>query len=248
MARNSIATKYAINLSNENMQLQLKTLSDNPRNEYYELLKEILDNEKDELVARVFYASRGTNKAYLHGERLIKMFQESEDCLIPLLSDFNEECLNDPAFTQAILNGASYEKLIGTFRRDVLYYPPHSVDSKHNKSEMNLLYVPSRADDEPNRYRIEMVEHLAGQEEYPMISFSVDIGDDGSVTYNQPILSDKESEEADIISVPCDMSRTHINLNEKGIEALREMFGYIFEKTSTKDFESEFDNIKTSLS
>ena len=74
-------------------------------------------------------------------------------------------------------------------------------------------------------------------EGYPYINFSVDIGDDEGITYNQPLLVEQKKKDDNVIvtKIPSDMSLAHISFNEKGLEGLQEMFMYLFEKTGIKE-------------
>ena len=239
----NFATKLAMTQESGNMQRYLGTLSGSERPEYRKLLKEIDDYECSEFVSHVHRAATGIHEAYFNARNLIRMYIEGEDVLNPLLSRINEDCLNDPLFSKALINGDFYAKEIGSEHSQLLYYPENSYNSKYNDLDFTLLFIPSASNNEPNKFRINLVEHLAGEQEYPLISVSVDIGDDGSISYPQPTLSDKD-EESNIVSVPTDMSRTHIRFNEKGIDALKDMFGYVFEKTGLKE---NTENKRTSL-
>ena len=233
---NNYVRGLADSLEKSNMQMHMGTMTDDISSNHKEILQHIIDYEYNNFILLVYEASLGNNEKFFDGDLLKSFFVENERDLITIFSKMNEDCLNDPEFSKAIVNGKLYSKNIGSKKTDVLYYPPESLmGSKKNKVIMDLLYVPSISSEQPNRFRIDVKEILNQSNDYPYINFNVDIGDDGSITYNQPVLINKQDNNSNIVEIPSDMSQSHICFNEKGIEALSYMFMYLFEKTGIKE-------------
>lgn len=224
-------------LQSGNMQKHMGTMTDDMSPRHREILQHLIDYEYSNFISLIYKAALGSNEKYRNPELLKHFFIKNERDFIPIFEKMNEDCLNDSEFSNAIVNGELYSKNMGTERDHVLYYPPHHIGSVSNDVYMDLLYIPSASPEQPNKFRIDTKERLNGDEEYPYINFSVDIGDDESITYNQPIIVDKKNKDDDssITKTPSDMSSAHIYFNKDGIEGLREMFMYLFEKTGIKE-------------
>lgn len=234
---NSYVGKLASNLESNNMQKHMGTMTDNVSSKHGKILQNIIDYECNEFINLIYKTALGNNEKYYDGEPIKHFFIENEQDLLSIFSKINEDCLNDPEFSNAIVNGKLYTKNMGTKRDYVLYHLPNHVGSVSNDIYMNLLYIPSKSHEQPNKFRIDVKECLGGKQEYPYINFSVDIGDDESIVYNQPTIVNKQNKEEDssITRTPSDMSAAHIYFNEKGIESLKEMFMYLFEKANIKE-------------
>lgn len=234
---NSYVGKLASSLESSNMQKHMGTMTDDMSPRHREILKKLIDYEYRGFISLIYNAALGNNQKYWDGELLKQFFVKNERDFLPIFLKMNEDCLNDPEFSKAIVNNELYAKNMGMEKADVLYYPPHHIGSVSNRVHMNLLYVPSASLEQPNRFRIDVKEFLEKDEGYPYINFSVDIGDDEGITYNQPLLVEQKKKDDNVIvtKIPSDMSLAHISFNEKGLEGLQEMFMYLFEKTGIKE-------------
>ena len=151
--------------------------------------------------------------------------------------NLNEDVLNDPELSKALVNGELYTKEMAEENDHILFYVPKKVGSIRHDIYLKLLYVPSQSPDKPNAMRLEAGEQLEEGKEYPYITFSVDIGDDGSITYNDPLLIEQEivDDKETITKTPSSMGPSRIYFSDEGIEAVRNTFMTIFEKAGIKE-------------
>lgn len=227
----------ASNLKNSNMQKYMGTMTDDISPRHREILQHFIDYDLSGFVTLVYKTTLGRKEEYWDGKRVKQFFIHHEEDFVPMLSKINEDCLNDPDFSKAIVSGEPYTKDLGKEVDYICYYPPHHVGSVGDTAYMHLLYVPSASPDEPNRFRLDVKQILKEYKDESYINFSVDFGDDGSVKYNEPVLirQTNEDDNTSITITPCDMSLAHIHFKEDGIKNIQDTFMYIFEKTGIKE-------------
>ena len=229
---NSYVGQLASDLQDSNMQKHMGSISSDVSRESREFKQKIIDYEFDELIRLIYLTALGDRDRYLDGDILKKHFLDNEDDLIPIFLKMNEDSLNDPDFTNAIANNSVYYKKIGSEKDNVLFYIPGRTSSMGHDVFMDIVYFPSRNEEELNRFRINVKEKPAMG--YPYLNFSVDIFDNGDIKYLKPMIIDKK-EDGTIIKTPTDMSSAHISFNRDGVIALRDVFMDIFEKARIKD-------------
>ena len=229
--------KLASDLQSSNMQRHMGTMTDNPSSEREDIIQGIKRYEYNTFTRLIYETVLGRFERYYDGKELNDCLIENERDLIPIFSKMNEDCLEDPEFSKALANKTLYTKEMAKENDHVLFYEKKRVWSISHDIYMKLLYVPSQAPDKPNAMRLEAGEQLEERKEYPYITFSVDIGDDGSITYNEPMIIEKKMVDGkeEIVNTPSDMSHSHIYFSDKGVEATRDVFMTIFEKAGIKE-------------
>lgn len=234
---NSYVGSLASSLESSNMQKHMGTMTDDISPRHREILQHFIDYDFSGFVTLIYRTTLGRKEEYWDGQRVKRFFVNHEEDFVPMLSKINEDCLNDPELSKAIVSGELYAKDLGNEVDYIHYYPPHHVGSVDDTAYMHLLYVPSASPEQPNRFRIDVKQVLREEKDEPYINFSVDFGDDGSIKYNQPVLIRQPNKDDDtsITITPCDMSLAHIQFNEEGVKNIQDTFMYIFEKTGIKD-------------
>ena len=229
--------KLVNNLQNSNMQKHMGKITDEISPRHEEISNNIVNYEYQKFIDYIFKTALDNRGKYYQGQELREWFNQNADDLIPIFTKMNEDCLNDSEFSNAIFNGTIYTKNMGYKNDYVLFNNPIKTGSSKHGVVMNLLFIPSITPEQPNRFRIDVKEQLQENHEYPFISFSVDIADDGSITYNQPEIVDKHKQNDDeiIVKRTSDMSLSHLKFNDIGINNIGNILMEIFEKTGIKE-------------
>lgn len=225
---NNYVGKIAGNLEKSNMQMHMGTLNNDISPERKKALQNIIKYEFDVFIGLIFKTALGSSKKYANGELLHRYFQENERDLVPIFATMNEECLENPDFSKAIVSGEEYTKNIKE-RNYVLFSAPQNIESVNHEIVIKLLYVPSTSNDLPNRFRIDISEPIYMQSKYSILNYSVDIGDDGSITYNEPMITSEG------ITKPADKNQVHISFNPVNINRIRDVFIELFMKCGIKE-------------
>ena len=224
-------------LQNSNMQKHMGTMTGNISSERQRILQNIINYEYATFTRLIYETVLGRHERYYDGKQLNNYLLNNERDLIPIFSQMNEDVLNDPELSKALVNGELYTKEMAEENDHILFYVPKKVGSIRHDIYLKLLYVPSQSPDKPNAMRLEAGEQLEEGKEYPYITFSVDIGDDGSITYNDPLLIEQEIVDGKetITKTPSSMGPSRIYFSDEGIEAVRNTFMTIFEKAGIKE-------------
>ena len=234
---NNYVGKIAGDLEKSNMQMHMRGMSGETPEGKKKILQSLIDYELSDFIYLIYDIITDHKDNEYDIETLSRFFTKNESDFIPLFTKMNEDCLNDPKFSEAIVNGELYTKKMGTRRDWLIYYPSRSgTGSVTHEAKMDLLYSPTIYDVIPNKFRLEFTEVLNTNGEYPYITFSIDIGDDGSISFNEPIICDKQERNGEIVIVnkPSDMSKTHFILSND-IEIICNGFKTIFEKCGIKE-------------
>lgn len=163
-------------------------------------------------------------------EELARNLEDTGYYFASKLANMDEECLNDPEFSKALTNKTPYTKELGDAEvfvcnngGKIKYWSLNSGDENLTVL-MKALYVPSTNQSEPNRIRLSLDQQMYPDHEYPFIHVDIDMGDDGSLTY-QPLEIDMEEKKQ------IDISATGINL--KGLEAVQKAINKIYADAKT---------------
>lgn len=230
---NSVVGKIAGKLQDSNMQRHMGIMDKGISSEKEKMIQRIIDYEYNEFIRLIYLTTLTNREKYLDGEMVKKHFSTSEDDLIPIFKKINDDCLDDPSLSNSITNGTPYAKKIGSEQNQIYYYIPNHASSITHDVVMDLIYLPT-INDEPNKFRIDVKEMPSTT--YPYLNFSVDIGDDGSINYNKPMIIDKPNKDDDSITrTPTDMSSAHIKFNEAGVKAVSDVLVDLFKKTGIKE-------------
>ncbi len=234
---NNVIGNIVRDLQNGNMQKHMGTMGGEISSNRQRILQDILNYEFAAFTRYLYETALGRHERYYDGKLLKAYLEKNEDDLLPIFGKVNEEALNDPELSKALANGYLYTKEMAEEKDHILFYVPKKVGSISHDIYMKLLYVPSQSPDKPNAMRLEAGEQLEEGKDYPYITFSVDIGDDGSLTYNDPMIIEKKEVDGKevITNTPASMDDTRICFSDKGIEAIRDVFMNIFEKTGIKE-------------
>lgn len=221
------ATKLAMDLQNSNMQMHMGNFTGYPSQERKHLLDRIIDYTYETFIQEIYDIAIGRRTWDYNEDTLSNYFIENQDDLVPIFSQMNEDCLNDPDFSKAIVNHEQYTKSVGVVNDKILFYLPGRPDSISHKIKMNLLYIPSIDNDEPNKFRLEFTEQLSISDVYPYITFSVDFLDNGKIVINDPIMY--EIDEDKVEKRVASMADTHIRISDD-LHVIRNGFMTLFEK------------------
>lgn len=234
---NNFIGKLASDQQNSNMQRHMGTMTDNISSTRQRILQNIINYEYSQFTRLIYETALGRHERYYEGKQLNNYLLNNENDLIPIFSTMNEDVLNDPEFSKALVNKTLYTKELAKEEDHILFYIPKKAGSICHDIYMKLLYVPSQSPDKPNAMRLEAGEQLLENREYPYITFSVDIGDDGSITYNEPIMVEKRvrNDKEEIIYTPSDMSYARLYFSDKGVQAVRDTLMTVFEKAGIKE-------------
>ena len=231
---NSYVGKIAEGLQSSNMQRHMGSMTNDVSPERQKILDNIIDYERRNFVRLVYETALGNQEKYQDGRVLNDYFAGNENDLVPLFIKMNEDSLDDPEFSKAINSNTLYAKNIGCEERDIYFYNHNGIGSTKHNATMDLLFIPSSAPDVPNKFRIDVKEYLVENSNYPYLNISVDIGDDGSITYNEAAIIAKDNE-GNITKTPADINMAHIKYNENNLPVIRDTFMNIFEKTGIKE-------------
>ena len=141
------------------------------------------------------------------------------------LANMNEECLNDPKFSEALTKGTMYAKTLGGAEISIcdnngkLEYWSMSTGKERLTVLMKVAFVPSTSQEEPNRIRFSLDQQVYPDAEYPFIHVDIDMGDDGSLAC-QPFKIETDEKH------PIDISATGIDL--KGLEAVQKAVNKLY--------------------
>ena len=225
-------TKLAINMQSSNMQRHMG------ENSTYGLTSErekILDNIS-KYIFKVFVDSiyrKITNQKIEEDSEnfLVEYFNDNERDLLPVFSKINEDCLNDPEFSKAIVKQLPYMKKIDTVKDNVMFYVPSRVDSVSHETKMDLLFLPSISNIDNNKFRLEFYERLSNTSFYPYIKFSIDFTDDKEIIFNKPEIIDLDNrlDMNSIKKIPATMSDTHIKIDDD-LKPISDCFMNVFSK------------------
>lgn len=221
--------KLASNLEKNNMQNHMRDFGNMQTDEHQKILDSFDRYDYDTFVDLVFNTVFDKYNHFVDGKRLKKHYEENSELLTSILSRTNEECLEDPNFSRALKNGTEYSRNLGNIMSYVLYYPEvrTGIGSVTREVSMDLLYLPSMKEDSPNAIRFDVKEQMTN-DEYPYINYSVDILDTGEIIYNPAYQVEKERR----IQLPNNPS--HLKVSD-GINIVRDIFIYLFEKSGIKE-------------
>ena len=225
---NNFVGKIASDLQSSNMQRHMGTMENGVSRERAKALQGILNFEFQTFMRLLYQTVLGDHEKYWDGRILNEYLKDNEDDLIPFFTKINDECLDDPMFSEAIARKEEYKKDIYSEPDEVLFYPKGSSWSVTRKVNTDVSYIPSAREGMPNIFRIEVKEKLS-QEEYPYIDFGVEIGDDGSINQYGPVIVDWNSK------IKTSMNNVHILFNEGSLEALRDTLIKICKKAGIKE-------------
>ena len=231
---NSYVGKIAEGLQSSNMQRHMGSMTNDVSPERAKILENIINYEKENFVRLVYETALGNREKYQDGRVLNDYFIGNENDLVTIFTKMNEDSLDDPEFSNAIVNKTLYAKKIGCEERDIYFYNHSGIGSIKHLVTMDLLFIPSAELDVPNKFRIDVKEYLAEKNKYPYLNFSVDIGDDGSINYNEVVVIGKDNA-GNITKNMADISMGHVKFNENNLPAIRDVFMNIFEKTGIKE-------------
>ncbi|MBR3210834.1 MAG: hypothetical protein IKF71_02720 [Bacilli bacterium] len=163
----------------------------------------------------------------LEKDRLRNYYEEFKEDISKYFEKINEETLEDPNYSDALITGREYTRSIGNKVSFISFSPV-------KKLQLDMQYVPGVRADDPNKIRLVAKEALTS-EEYPCHIISIDIGDDKMINLNPPVKRDSQGVE-EMVSV----DDTEIPLNDDIFDT-QDVFMDLFQKSGIKT-QSEEEN------
>lgn len=182
----------------------------------HERLKNIVFDEYyafiEELFESAFYKDKDNEECNLR-----KSFKGNEDDIIPIFREMIGRCINEQESSKPI----NPERIMGSVRDEV------RCGNKTHYVVMKMFFIPAKSGS-INKFRFEVVEKLKSMSNYPFIKFSVDIDEDGSITYNKP-------SEVNINHIVKPAEKENVNIKiSKHIEEVRDVLVDLFNKVGIK--------------